>query len=181
MLSNWKILNKYREYDARIFTLFKKEVKSEGLNRTGHFYTLEVVDWINVIAIDKAGDVILVKQYRHGTEANSLEVPGGAVDASDTDPLEAAQRELMEETGYTSDKWTLLGKVSANPAIMNNFCYCYVAEECEKTHPTNMDAFEEIEIEKYPQDKFLNLVRIGEIHHSLAVAATGLWKLHLER
>lgn len=181
MLSLWKILNKYRKYDTPIFSLFEKEVMSPTSGKKGDFYTLETGDWVNIIALTKDNHVILVRQYRHGTEDLSLEIPGGGVDPADANPEEAARRELREETGYTSDDWVCLGKISANAAIMNNYCHCYFARDCIKTDVPKPDPFEEIAIETLSVAAFLKKVAEGDVHHSIVVAAVALWQLYQER
>lgn len=177
MLKKWNVLQKDKEYDTPIFSLFRKRVSSPDQLREGNFYTLETGDWVNVIAITKDQKVILVSQYRHGVDDISLEIPGGCIDQADNDPIIAAQRELLEETGYTSKQWQYLGKSSANPAILSNYCHFFCATECDQTSDTDHDHFEEIEISLLDTPLFLNEVKNGTIHHSLTVAAVAYWLL----
>lgn len=131
---------------------------------------LDAPDWVNVIALTPKKEVILVEQYRFGTERPSLEIPGGVCDRGES-PLEAARRELEEETGYTSARWSSLGQVSANPAIQNNYNHFFVAEECSPVGETNFDRHERIIVHKVPFEQFLDLIREGVVDHSLMVAA----------
>ena len=73
------------------------------------FHVFESNPWVNVVPVTDAGEVVLVRQYRHGILGPSLEVPGGVVDARDASPRAAAERELLEETGYTALRWTSMG------------------------------------------------------------------------
>lgn len=141
--------------------------------KEGDFYIAQAPLWVNVVALTPDRQVVLVEQYRHGIHAISLEVPGGVAHGSDG--LEAAKRELAEETGYTSGRWTRLGVVSANPAIMDNHCEIWLAEDCVKTQEQELDPFEDIRVVTVPESDFIAMVRDGRIHHSLAVAAAGLW------
>lgn len=177
MLRRWNILQEDNEYDTPIFSLLRKRVKSPSSGREGDFFTLSTGNWVNVIALTEKREVVLVSQYRHGIDQISLEIPGGCIDAEDPSPMFAAQRELQEETGYVSNNWSYLGKSSANPAILSNYCYFFLADQCSKSKETKHDFYEEIEISLLPESTFLSKVKEGEIHHSLAVAAVALWQL----
>jgi len=161
---------------THIFTLSShKSVNSEGTS--GTFYKLHVPDWINVLAVTEDDQVVLVKQYRHGTDEITLEIPGGAVDKEDTNPQHAAERELLEETGFQSNKWTHLGTVSVNPAIMNNYCHLYLAEKCQKVAKQNLDQMEEIEVLTISLTEFFEMIEREEIDHSLIISAVGRYLL----
>lgn len=131
---------------------------------------LEVPGWVNVVAADPEGRLILVRQWRFGTESVTTEIPGGVVEPGE-DPLDAARRELREETGYTSDDWTLLGAVEPNPAFQNNLCHHYLARNARPTHPTEPDTGEDIEIVLEEPERVLEDIRSGAIRHSLVVSA----------
>jgi len=176
-IKKWIIESENTEYSTSIFTLFKRNSKSAIQDRSGSFYIVDAPDWINVIALTPNNEVVLVKQYRHGIHELTWEIPGGAVDVGDSDPLLAAKRELEEETGFTSDDWAKLGKVSANPAIFTNYCHFYIARNCKITARQNLDAFEEIEVKTESIRKFLQEVNNGEVHHSLVVAAVAQFAL----
>ncbi|MEX2396697.1 MAG: NUDIX hydrolase, partial [Balneolales bacterium] len=122
----WNISSKNKEYATPIYNVFKNKARSVISGIQGDFFVIEAPDWINVVAMTSDDHVVLVEQYRHGTEEATLEIPGGVIDETDDSPLQAAKRELSEETGFTSPKWTPLGSVSANPAIMNNRCHLFL-------------------------------------------------------
>lgn len=177
-IKKWEIESENTEYKTPIFTLFKRNCRSLSQNKKGGFYIIDAPDWINVFALTPDKEIVLVKQYRHGIHELTWEIPGGAIDADDQDPMLAAQRELKEETGFSSDKWESLGKVSSNPAIFTNYCHFYIAWDCKLTETQNLDPFEEIEVETEPVKEFLQQVSDGEIHHSLVVAAVTKLLLH---
>jgi len=118
----------------------------------------------------------MVSQYRHGSGEISLEIPGGAVDVAE-EPLKAAQRELREETGYESSQWHLLGQVRPNPAILSNSCFLYLALDAKKVGELDLDEAEELEVSLHDLDEIPNLIRRGQIQHSLVVAAFHLFDL----
>lgn len=131
---------------------------------------LDVAPWVNVVALDTEGRAVCVRQWRFGTEAVTTEIPGGVVDR-DEDPLEAARRELREETGYTSDDWTSLGVVEPNPAFQNNLCHHYLARGARLTHPTDPDIGEDIQVVLLDAQELHEGIRSGSIRHSLVVSA----------
>ena len=135
------------------------------------FYVLECSDWVNVIPITEDGDVVLIRQYRHGREEVTLEIPGGMVDPEDADPGEAARRELLEETGYLAGKVERIGAISPNPAIQDNLCHSYVATDLSARGAPLMDGTEDIEVVEVPLSQVPALIRDGEITHSLVVVA----------
>lgn len=126
---------------------------------------------MNVVALTAAGDMLFVRQFRHGTRAETLEIPGGCVDPEDASPLEAARRELREETGFVSDDWTELGWVSPNPATQANRCFTYLARSCRKAGEPAPDGSEDLRVEAIPEADVPGLVRDGLIRHALVLAA----------
>lgn len=181
-VENWRIVRENKEYSTPIFDLFKRRMRlqSQADSVEGDFYILSAPEWINVIPFTPDGKVILVDQYRHGIEEPTLEIPGGMVDAGE-EPLEAARRELLEETGYRSNSWTSLGKVSANPAIMTNHTHMYIAADCEFVGSNHSDTHERIEVRTVTLDHFLGMVKDGTIHHAIVLAAVARFLLKREK
>lgn len=165
----WKILEDKKVYETPIFSLHQNKVLPDGTNKPALFYVLDAPEWINVIALTDDNQILLVEQYRHGIHETTLEIPGGMVDSGEY-PEEAAKRELLEETGYSSDSWEPLGKTSSNPAIMDNYTHLYLARNCVKTAPQQTDGHEDIQIHIMPLDDFLQLVADGIVHHSIVLA-----------
>ena len=115
----------------------------------------------------------MVEQYRHGVDELTLEIPGGAANSGE-EAVESAKRELLEETGYSSDEWHPLGSLQANPAFMTNECSTFIALNCKKVAEQTLDPMEDIDVHLIPFDKFEKKMREGEIKHSLVVAAYAL-------
>jgi 8-oxo-dGTP pyrophosphatase MutT (NUDIX family) len=134
------------------------------------FYVIETGDWVNVIPLTKDRQVVMVKQYRHGSKQVTLEIPGGLVDPGDT-PESAASRELLEETGYQTDNLTEIGIVNPNPAIFNNRCYTFIAGNIRKTREPMPDQTEDIEVVLIPVADIPDLIRKGEIDHAMVITA----------
>lgn len=143
------------------------------------FVVLQPPDWCNVVAVTRAGEIVLVSQYRYGIEELSLELPGGVIEAGE-DPLEAGLRELQEESGYGGGQARLIGRVHPNPAIQTNHCHFALVENAELVAPVGWDPDEELAVVLAPVAEVLAWARSGRITHSLTVGALfffeGLWR-----
>jgi ADP-ribose diphosphatase len=138
---------------------------------------LSAPDWVNVVPLLPDGRVVMVRQWRFGIAAPTLEVPGGVVDPGET-PLAAAARELFEETGYVAGAIAPLGEVSPNPAILANRCGSFLATGLELAGKPQSGLDEELTVELVPLADVPQRVRAGEIHHALVVAAFYLLAAH---
>jgi ADP-ribose pyrophosphatase len=116
MIKKWELIRSERLSSNRVFSTRKDTSLSPVTGKKHDFYVIEAPDWINIVAVTDNDDVLLIRQYRHGIGAVTIEIPGGVIDSGET-PLEAAKRELLEETGFVSDNWSLIGEVIPNPAI----------------------------------------------------------------
>lgn len=134
------------------------------------FVVLDCPDWVNVIPITPHGQVVFIRQFRHGVRTDTLEVPGGMIDPGES-PAAAALRELREETGYAAQAVEELGYVFPNPAIQNNRTYSFVARDVQQVGELMLDPFEDVEVVLYPLDEVPRLLAAGAIRHSLVVSA----------
>ena len=155
-----------------IFTL--KHLKRAG----AIFYRLECPDWINVIPLTDEGNVVMVRQYRHGTDEETIEIPGGQMDAEDGDPMEAERRELLEETGYGGGEWTDLGWVHPNPAILNNRCHLFLVRGVSEIAEIKNDEHEHTEVELIRLADVPSLIIDEKITHGLVINAFSRLALH---
>ncbi len=153
--------------------------------RTGEaypFYRLETADWINIIPLTPENEVIMVRQFRAGIGAFTLEIPGGQVDPIDASPMAAARREMLEETGYDTARIVFLGSVHPNPAILNNRCSSFLATDVIRTGSPRLEDGEDIEVESIPLTGIPELIRQGKITHGLVLNAfQWLWTLPSEK
>jgi ADP-ribose pyrophosphatase len=169
MIKDWTLLSSRLDGDYRIFKVRVQRALSPRTDTPGEFYTLDCGSWVNVIALTAESEVVMIRQYRHGTHQVHLEIPGGLVD--EADPGEAAMRELAEETGYEGNRAILLGSVSPNPALFNNRCYTYLVENARRTRPVTLDPTEDIEVEVIPLAAIPSLITEGRIDHALVIVA----------
>lgn len=173
METPWRRLGSETVYDAGIFRVRKDRYEFRGAP-IHPFHVIECDPWIHVVPVTAGGEVVLVRQFRHGIREMSLEVPGGVVDAADADPQAAAARELLEETGHAGAAMELLAVVTNNPAILGNRTYCYLARNVRQVAEPRPEEDEDITVERVALEGIPQLIERGEIHHSLSVCALSL-------
>jgi len=164
-------LGAYKVYDVRGDTKVSP--------RTGEphdFYIIEAVNWVNIIPITREGKIVMVEQYRHGSDTVELEIPGGMMDDGESDPVAAAVRELGEETGYVGKRARVIGQIFPNPAIMNNICYSVLVEDCVFEKEISLDSTEDIHVTLVDPAEIPSLIQQGRIGHSLVVVAFYFWE-----
>ena len=174
-LKPWKVLES--SYFRPRFRLDKIEFSNgKFLDAT----ILEFRSWANVLALTKNREAVLIKQYRHGVQEVLWEIPGGVVE-DDEDPLDGVERDLLEETGYSSSNVVQVGKLYPNPAIQTNSMYCFLALDAELTGEQSLDDGEDIEVHLVPLDELVPMIKRGEILHALDVAVLFQTLAYMER
>lgn len=142
------------------------------------YYVLEYPDWVNVIAITVDGKFVMERQYRHGLQWTGYEICAGVCESGEN-PLEAAKRELWEETGFGGGEWKLQMTISANTSTMTNLCHCFVATGVERISEQHLEATEDISVHLLTVDEVRNLLVGNEIRQALMAAP--LWKYFAEQ
>lgn len=171
MIKPWQKVGSRPLGDFRIFTL-RSDRKVSPRNGSEHeVFVIDAVDWVNVIAVTPDNHLVMVEQYRHGTNTVELEIPGGMVDREDASPVVAGVRELREETGYQGERAQILGEIFPNPAIQSNTCFTVLVENCRLQHPVEFDHGEDLITRLVPIADIPRLVGGGKIRHSLVVVA----------
>ncbi|MEW6160235.1 MAG: NUDIX hydrolase [Verrucomicrobiota bacterium] len=179
MIKPWTQIGSKKIGDFRIFQLRSDLKISPRTGQEHDFFILECVDWVNVIAVTPQDELVMVEQYRHGSNTVELEIPGGMMDPQESSPLEAGLRELREETGYEGSNARILGKIFANPAILTNTCHTILVQDCELKHDTAWDHGEDLITRLVPFREIPDLITSGRIGHSLVVVALfhyDLWR-----
>jgi 8-oxo-dGTP pyrophosphatase MutT (NUDIX family) len=176
-LSPWKRVRHETVGRFRVFEVERGDWNDASGKPRGDAYTIRCSDWCNVVALTPGDELVMVWQYRFGTDAMSLEIPGGVVDPGES-PEVAAARELREETGYVADSIEPLVVVEANPATQNNRCFTYLARGARRAAETAFDAQEEIETVLVPAKFVPQLLDEGHVRHSLVHSALErFWRL----
>jgi ADP-ribose pyrophosphatase len=170
-LHAWEHLAAELVYECRVFSLRRQRSRFARDAREYEFHVLEAPDWVNIVPLTPGREVVMVRQFRHGVREYTLEVPGGMMDPGDASPLVAARREMVEETGFDSERVEPLGSIHPNPAIQANRCHTFVARDVRRLGAPVFDSTEETEVVLVPLAQIPDLVRAGEITHALVVVA----------
>ncbi|MEK6554528.1 MAG: NUDIX hydrolase [Bdellovibrionota bacterium] len=167
----WKKLKSDKVFESKYFHLSVDECETSSGLRVPRYYVVDFPDWVQCVAVDEAGSLILVNQYRYPGKGLFLEFPGGSTDANrGEEPQVAAERELLEETGHSSSEWIYLGSHYPNPALQTNRCHSYLALNCKKTAELNLDPFEELTVTKMSVEDYTKHCRTQPQNHSLMLA-----------
>ena len=172
-MEKWKILSSEYLIRRPWLTARRDKVQLPDGRVNDEYYILEYPDWINVIARTKDGQYVMVEQYRHGLQEIFTEIVAGVMEKGET-PLEAAKRELAEETGYGNGHWELFMTISANPSAMNNLSYSFLATDVELIGSQHLDATEDVRVKLLSEEGLYQLLSKGEMKQALMAAP--LWK-----
>lgn len=170
----WKVL--HSEYLAREpwFTVRREAVELPNGARIPSYYVLEYPTWVNIIARTDDGRFVFIDQYRHALGRTSYEIVAGVCDPQDASPLEAARRELYEETGYGGGRWREYMVVSANPATHTNLTHTFLAEGVRPVSTQHLEASEDIRVHLLAFDEVRRLLDENRIPQALMAAP--LWR-----
>lgn len=169
----WKTLRRERVADCRVFSVERATARSPKDGAEHAFYRILSDDWVQIVAVTPAEEIVMIRQYRHGSDTVTLEIPGGLIDAGES-PLDAAARELLEETGFRGARLRPLGSVNPNPGLFGNRLHAFVAEDAEQVAEIRNDATEQTFVELVPRVRVPELLCAGAVDHALVVAT--LWR-----
>lgn len=172
-LGEWRELSRETIADGRIFTVERSTAESPIDGKSRPFHRIRSVDWAQLLPITRDNEAVLVRQYRHGSQRITLEMPGGLVDAGE-EPATAAVRECLEETGYRARSARPLGNVNPNPALFAHRLYSYYATDVEPERAIQNTGSEVTEVVLVPVADLEGLLLAGEIEHALVAGA--LWR-----
>lgn len=171
MMMEWKTLDSTLLFQDPWFRVRKDRCARQDGTVIEPYYVYEFPSWVCAVALTEDGKFIFERQYRHALGLTMMELPGGCVDAEDSDPAAALERELLEETGYAFTSVEYLGKISPNPSTNNNWMHFYLARGGKKVAEQQLDKNEEIEVHLFGLDEVKNMLRKQEIIQSMHVTA----------
>jgi ADP-ribose pyrophosphatase len=172
-VKRWTTVRREPVADCRVFEVERTRARSPEDDREHDFYRIVSVDWVQIVPVTAAGDIVMIRQYRHGADKITLEIPGGLVDDGES-PADAAARELLEETGYRAPRLRPLGALNPNPALFGNRLHAFAAEGAELVAAIRNDANEHTTVELVPRARLPQLLSEGAVDHALVVAT--LWR-----
>jgi 8-oxo-dGTP pyrophosphatase MutT (NUDIX family) len=172
-LGSWRELSAETVADARIFTVERSMAQSPVDGEPRPFHRIRSVDWAQLLPITASNEAVMVRQYRHGSQRITLEMPGGLIDAGE-DPATAALRECLEETGYRARSAQPLGVVNPNPALFAHRLHSFYATGVEPERAIQNTGTEVTEVVLVPVADLEGLLLSGEIDHALVAGA--LWR-----
>jgi ADP-ribose pyrophosphatase len=171
-----KVLSSRYTFADRWLRLRNDDVLLPGGRLLSSCTVFEYPDWVDVITLTAELNIVLVDQYRHAVGQMRTEFPAGAIDEGE-EPLAAIKRELLEETGYASEQWHLLGSAPVNPVLQTNRIHCFLALASHKVAEQDLDEGEAIRTHELPLPEFIEQVEAGR----LELPALQLASLHLLR
>jgi 8-oxo-dGTP pyrophosphatase MutT (NUDIX family) len=174
----WQELSNETLAHYKVFHVRKSRRRSPRTGAEIGFFLMDTPNWVNVLPITDDGQIVMVRQYRHGSEQVSLEIPGGLIDAHETDPAAAAARELREETGFEAARIEAIGVMNPNPSMMTNRCFAFLATGCRRVGELQMDPGEDIEVLTVPVGELDGLITSGAIDHAIVLATVSFWRAH---
>lgn len=178
MVREWKIFERKPIEDHRVFKIQTKTVQSPRTGAAMEVKSISFSDWVIILPLTADGEVVMVRQYRHGIEGVCLELPGGLVDPDDASPEATARRELREETGYEAMDFSLLGSCFPQPAVLDNRCFFILANNARLAYQPQPDPGEDIEVVRFALDEVPNLIRNGQISNGMVQLAFYKYFMH---
>ena len=159
-----------------LFRLRRERFRSRSSAKSHDYFIIDLADAVCVVALTTDRQVVLVRQFRAGSNSDSLEPPGGLLEAGE-DAREAGARELLEETGYAGEPAVVLGTSWSNPSILGSRITTILIENATLSREPKPDDSEELCIELHPAEAIPAMIRSGAIDHALAVGGLLLWLL----
>ncbi len=167
----WKVLTSRELFSSGIFRLRSDECELPDGRVMPRYYVMEFSDWVNIVPVTEDNRIVLVEQYRHAAGESHLEIPGGSTHPDQEGPQLAAERELLEETGYRAMDVRLIGSQRPNPAMQNNYMHTYIGYGCRKIAEPTPDPFEDIRVVTYKIPEIYQMILEGRINHSIVIAS----------
>ncbi len=175
----WEVLKSEYLFKRPWLTVRREWTRLPNGNECPEYYVLEYPTWINIIALDTEGRMLMVRQYRHALGVTRYELCAGVMDPTDESPLQAAQRELREETGYGGGEWQEYTVLAQNPGSMNNLTHTFLARGVRQLDKPHLEKTEDITVRLFEPHEVREMLESGHIVQALHAAP--LWKFFCEQ
>jgi 8-oxo-dGTP pyrophosphatase MutT (NUDIX family) len=172
----WRVLKDEHLQHCKVFDVHRATMESPLTGKPHPFFRIESPEWVNIVALTAGEELVMVRQFRHGSRSVTLEIPGGLVDPGET-PMEAGGRELQEESGYRAGRIESLGSINPNPALFANRVHMLAAVDCELVGEIQNTSTEHTSVELLPLAELPDVLRSGGIDHALVMAALYAFEL----
>lgn len=162
----WKVLDSTYISHHIYFTARRDRCLRPDGKIVPEYFVVELPPSVCVLPLTDAGEVVMIRQYRHPIGETILEIPGGFIDKGE-DPAVSARRELLEETGYAFQEVIHLAKIAGNPGVLDNYTHLFLAKGGHKVQAQQLDANEAIEIVLVPLEELKGMLLRNELVQSL--------------
>lgn len=159
----WKLIKSEKLIDNCWLSVKKDKVEIPNGMVIDDFYSVTIPDAAAIVAVDTEGNVILKKEFKYATGEELIEIPAGMFEPEESDGLEVAKRELLEETGYISDDWMYFGDTVESSSKLTNRMHIYLAQNCKRVSGQKLDETEELEVLVVPMEEAIEMVMRNEI------------------
>ena len=180
MIKPWTILESQQTFRDQFLGIRTDRCKREDGHIVSSYHVIQQTPWVTIIPITDAGNLVLVREYRHAAQKVMIGLPGGVSDPGETDWQQVAARELAEETGYEARALHPIGTCYPNPAVQDNELHYYLALGCTPRGEQKLDPNEEIEVLEMPYSEFLAYEDL-EVQHGLHAAALFYAERHFQK
>ncbi|NIQ37252.1 MAG: NUDIX domain-containing protein [Proteobacteria bacterium] len=180
MVEDWPLVKSVQGSDYSLFSVRIDTARSPRTGKNRDFYVIDTMDWVTMVPVTPASEVVMVKQFRHGIKETTLETPGGLVERG-CGHKQSVERELLEETGYRAREVSLLGELYPQPALFNNHYLVYLGKGVESVAQPCQDEGEDLDVVLVPLRDIKEMIRVGGIKHALVLAAFQLFFLDDEK
>lgn len=169
-LAPWQVLARRTIVSRRWLEVHEDRILLPNGREIAEFHLIEAPDWASVLCLTQDDEVVLVRQYRHGIQGESLELPAGVIEPGE-EPLAAAQRELAEETGYLAERWQPILSVATEPSRHTVRAHFFCASMATPSVERALDESEDIDVVRVPRAELFELIEAGRIVHGVHVGA----------
>jgi 8-oxo-dGTP pyrophosphatase MutT (NUDIX family) len=169
-LPAWLVLRDTSLISERWLSVREQHVRLANGHEIERFHLINGPNWAGVLCLTGEGQVVMVRQYRHGLGGTSLELPAGVIEDAEA-PIDAARRELREESGFEAREMTPLLTVSPEPARSTTRAHFFFARRAERVSDLALDHSEDLQVLLVPADDLIELMDQGQIVHAAHIAA----------